>query len=248
MSRLFAAAALLLGSALAQGVEPPPPAPAAAPGERLSRIQGTVARDRNERIAGVTVTARPAANPGRVFLTSTDERGQFWVDGLEDGDYRVEFERDGYASLVKHPVTLRFPFRAVVEVLLVPSPAAATTAADGVVAAEAGPAHVSGRVRERGGAPVQEASIELLRPDGSADPLVAISDADGTFSLEAPRGGRWRLEARGVGYLPLDTTVDVRGELSLELLLVIQPPRYRPSPRELMPQEQPLPPAGWERP
>jgi len=51
-----------------------------------------------------------------------DESGAFHVDGLPEATYTVEFRRDGLETVRKQGVTLRFPFRGIVEVVMKPLP------------------------------------------------------------------------------------------------------------------------------
>ena len=50
----------------------------------------------------------------------------------------------------------------------------------------------------------------------------------------------------GVGMLPIRTWIYLAGEHALDIRLVLQPAAYEPSPLELMPIEDPIPPAGMK--
>ena len=128
-----------------------------APERRLGRVQGAARVDRRTDVVGAVVQLQPEGDPSRQFLTSTDAKGQFWVDGLADGSYRVALRRHGFHPVVKEGVELHFPFRAVVEVTLEPnegSGAITTGDSDGSSSWGNGnaPISVHGRLVERGAA------------------------------------------------------------------------------------------------
>ena len=68
---------------------------------------------------------------------------------------------------------------------------------------------------------------------------------DGGFALAEFPSGRWRVETRAVGFLPIWVVANFDVDLEVTLSLVPQPAGYDPSPLELMPPEQPLPPARF---
>ena len=72
----------------------------------------------------------------------------------------------------------------------------------------------------------------------------ALQQVDGSFAIDELPAGGWRLEARGVGFLPLRTTLDFVDDSEVEVWMVMQPASYMPSPLDLMPEEEPLPPTG----
>ena len=55
--------------------------------------------------------------------------------------------------------------------------------------------------------------------------------------------GGWRIEARGIGFLPIRIDVHFEDDVELKITMVQQPAEYDPSPLELMPREEPLAPA-----
>ena len=76
-------------------------------GDRLTRLQGSAYLGRRSGLVGAVVLVREESDPGTVFVTSTDEKGQFRVDGLHDGNYRVWLKRDGYRTVLKQQIEVR---------------------------------------------------------------------------------------------------------------------------------------------
>ena len=242
------------GEELVGPVENPEAGPGAQAGEtaqaealRRTRLVGKAFLGRNRDVVGATVVTRPEFDPSRVYLTSSDNGGAFWVGQLPDGAYTIRLLRPGLLPVVKEHVSLRFPFRAVVEVRMEPDPAGPggsvdEGAPDGAPTGTA--VRVLGAVRERGGAAVAETRIRLLDPTGDADPVMAETDEGGSFRFEGVPSGRWSVEVLGVGYVPIRATVDLVTDTALDVGLVKQPTGYRPSPLDLMPLEHPIAPAS----
>jgi len=215
---------------------------------RTTRLQGAAHLGRNRHVVGATVLVRATDESARFHVTATDLKGRFRVDGLPDGDYRVEIRREGLATVVKEHVGVRFPSRAVIEVTMHPVDRAAAAAATPVALDATSGFAIRGRVVEReGGAAMAEVALRFARPDGLADPVVVRTGADGGFELGGLRGGRWRLESRVVGFLPIWASVGFEEDTELTISMVSQPAGYQPSPLELMPPERPIPPAARPR-
>jgi hypothetical protein len=236
-------AAALIGSlapaAVAQ-VRPPGDDPAAA--ERRSRLQGTALIDRRNRVIGAVVLVQPEADPSRLFLTATDEDGTFRLDGLDDGVYRVALNRNGFYTVIKEGVEVKYPFRAVVEVKMTPGEDAADAAETASVGSTA-PIWITGTVTSGTGRPLKEARVRLVHPVGDRDPHSARSDAQGTFELALPAGA-WQFQINAVGYLPMATELRLAEDTRVEMRMVPQPADYVPGPMELMPPERLIPPDG----
>jgi len=234
-------AAVAAGPALAQDT------PAASASERVSRLGGRAYLGRNAPVVGATVLVQPEDRPGEAYLTSTDEDGVFRVDGLSDGSYRVRVEREGLGPQVKTGISLKFPFRAVVELDM--DPLALGSAEKSALVPEAtaadGSLSLTGRVIEAGAGPVGEVQLRFVRLDGREDPRALRSRPDGSFELDGAGAGVWRVEVSGVGYLSQRMALDLQGASFLKVILVRQPAGYDPTPLELMPPEQPIPPAGF---
>ncbi len=199
--------------------------------------------DRHNPVVGATVTAT-AERPAPAFhVTSTDEKGYFRLDGLAEGAYRVEFSRDGFEPIVKEHVVLRFPFRSVVEVVLrrgvaPPVPAAATRAGTPPSARVT----LSGKIVAREGASLAEVQLRLHRRDGTEDPRAAFSRPDGTFEFGELSDGLWQLDILGAGFLPIRIPANLEKDTRIDVVLVRQPANYAPSPIDLLPPEEPIPP------
>jgi len=174
-------------------------------------------------------------------VTATDEKGSYFFETLPEGRYDVTITKGGLAPVTKDGVELRFPFRAVVEVVMEPGatpagPAAAEAPASGDATS------LEGTVRARAGQPLDEVRIRLIRADGSVDPRDGMTGAEGTFTMPGLQAGDWRLEVLGAGFLPIRVPVTLSGEATLTALLVEQPASYEPPPLDLMPPEMPIPP------
>jgi hypothetical protein len=221
----------------AAGAEP------AAPGPR-NELHGTVSLGRNRAVVGATILVVHEGDRSRVFLTATDAKGAFKLDGLPDGDYRVVVTRDGLEPVVKTGVSMRFPFRALLEIPMLPT-ANGALPASAPVTGGAGAVAVRARFLARGGSPVPDAVLKL-RGTRPADPRIVVSLIDGTLDAGTVAAGRWRAELSAVGYLTLRATLDLAVDSMLEVVMIPQPAEYVPSPLDLMPPELPIPPPGLE--
>jgi Carboxypeptidase regulatory-like domain len=239
-----------LGLLLALCVTAPPPRAAggllAAISPGLSRLQGSASLGRNRQVSGATILVQGVDSAGTIFVTASDRQGLFSVDGLPDGDYRVELRRDGLETVVKQDVQLRFPARPVVEVLM--KPRAAGAEARRAASLEGGTeVRLEGRVDIRDGGTLSGAQVRLRRLDGSRDPVTVHSAEDGSFALPAVASGDWQLDARAAGFLPIRAVITLSEDTVLELSLVTQEAGYKPSAYELMPREQVVPPPEASR-
>jgi hypothetical protein len=223
------------------------PADGVASPPRLSRLQGSAYLDRNEDVVGASVIVHPMDDVSQVWITSTDGGGRFKIEGLPDGEYRVRVHRHGVAPVIKDNVSVRFPFRAVVELDMeqvargpvMPQPIGYVPQTSGTVA-------IHGRIFGGGGQPMGEAHVRIVRTDGAWDPQTATTDADGWFELPEVPVGEWMVTIYGVGHLPIRTTVPIDHDAEVRIGLVLQPASYEPSPLELMPVEEPIRPPGLE--
>jgi len=215
---------------------------------RVSRLQGTAYLDRNEDVIGATVVVHAMEDRSTVYLTSTDEHGRFRIDGLPDGQYKVRVHRHGVETIVKDNVSVKFPFRAVVELdmeQIERGPILPTgVAPDGD--APPGTATLQGVTLTPGGKPMGEVKLRIVKTRGQTDPHMATTAEDGTFRIDDIEAGEWRVTIVGVGMLPIRTWIYLVGEHALDIRLVLQPAAYEPSPLELMPIEDPIPPAGMK--
>lgn len=228
----------------AQDAQGTPPAAQSAPSKRLSRLQGSAYLSRNDDVIGATVVVQAMENPSSLFLTSTNGKGSFRIEGLPDGDYKVRVERHGVESVVKENVSVRYPFRSVVELPMtaVDGGAVAPASIENDGTAGGGAISLKGSIEDQDQAPLAEAQVRLVRADGQTDPRIATSGSDGSFAIDDFPAGEWMLTVTGVGMLPVRTMLYVRTDGEMEVTLVRQPASYEPSPLELMPPEEPIPP------
>jgi hypothetical protein len=218
---------------------------------RVSRLQGAARLGRNRQVVGATVLIRRSDETSRFYVTASDSKGRFRVDGLPDGDYRVEVRREGLETVVKEHVDLRFPSRAVIEVTMQPvaaSPDPAPLPASGESLGSVPRVVVHGEVVERDGEAMPDVALRFVRTDGRADPILTRTGEDGSFELPELPSGRWRLDTRVVGFLPIWAGMDFQNNTRLTVSMVAQPAGYEPSPLELMPPEQPVPPERFRSP
>jgi len=211
---------------------------------KVSRLQGFASIDRRNKVVGATVVVRNQDESGKLYLTSSGERGSFRVDNLPDGQYRVDLSRAGFEPMTKDDVTLRYPYRAIVEVTMLPTEAGPPAVATAPSAAAPRALRVGGRAHRLSGDPIAEAQLRLIRADGSLDPHAVRSDVEGRFEIEGLVAGEWRLEIRAVGLLPIFRTLGLADDTELVVGMVEQPADYTPTPLELMPAEVPIAPAG----
>ncbi len=216
-----------------------------APSSGRADIQGQLRLARGVPVVGATILVHAASSRAELYVTATDEKGFFHLDGLESDTYRFEARREGLEPLVKDALAVRYPYRAIVEATMekAASDAAAATA-PGPPPAPGAAFDVAGTVRDPQGSPLADARIRLMRPDGSADPVSVPTRADGGFEISGVAAGAWDLEIEGGGFLPLRLRLDLERSTRLHARLVPHPLGYTPAPEDLMPPEEPIPPAG----
>lgn len=244
VSTLFAVSAL----AQEPPAEPPPapaptPAPAQAGNPRLSRIQGTVILSRRNPVVGATVLLTALDPPQRVWVTSTDDRGEFRMEAVPEGGYRLEARRQDLVPVMRDRIALRPPFRAVIELTMHPAQGgvtAATTTPPGPE--DAAGIQVTGRTVDRSGNPIAEARLRWVDAAGRRDPATLRSGEDGSFLLQGLPPGTWRLEVMGVGFLPVRVDIPVAEDTAVTAVLVKQSASHEPLPLDLIPPEEPIPP------
>jgi hypothetical protein len=238
---------LAIASVLYLAVLPTPAVQAAeepAAAAKSSRIQGTAIEGLKQGVAGVLVRVRPEDAEQPIWLTATDRNGRFKIEALPDGDYRVDLYRAGYLPVSKERVSIRFPFRAVVEQ---PMQAGSERLAGELPASwkaaaspSEGSAALSGSISTRDGGALAEVRVRILHLAGDQDPRDLRTDDRGRFVAAELGTGDWMLEVRGLGYLPMRTPLRINeGDNTAILVLTPQPPEYQPTARDLLPLEQP---------
>ncbi len=226
----------------------PVPVPAEEPSAQTVRgnngtsLKGSARLARNRPVVGASVRIHRENDRSRYLLTSTDGKGLLKTMELPDGDYQVTVTKDGLASVTKSTVAVRFPFRPVVEIDMAPGPAPEIP----VIATGSGePLELTGRILNRDGDPVPDVAVRLVRLDGAGDPVRLRSGADGALDGLKLAPGVWSVEVRGVGYLSIRSVMELDGPVRLVALLVPQPSGYLAPAIDLLPEEQPVPPAGF---
>jgi hypothetical protein len=212
-----------------------------AAGNNGTSLKGSASLDRNRPVVGASVRIRPENDRSRYLLTSTDGQGLLETMDLPDGDYQVSLTKDGLAPVMKSAVNVRFPFRPVVEVKMGPGPD--SEPAPAAVDSE-DPLDLTGRVLTREGDPVADVTVRLVRLDGAGDPVKIRSAEDGTLTGSDLAPGSWAVEVRAAGFLSIRSTLDLEGPVLLVALLIPQPASYLAPAMDLLPDEQPVPPAG----
>ena len=210
---------------------------------RLSRIQGTVILSRRNPVVGATVLLTALDPPRRIWVTSTDDRGEFKMDAIPAGSYRLEARRPDLASVIRDRIALNPPFRAVIELTMQAVQGGATpdtTAAPGPESAAG--LHVAGRTVDRTGTPVPSARLKWVDAAGRRDPANLQSGDDGSFTMTGLPPGTWRLEVLGVGFLPVRVDLPVSEDTTVTAVLVKQSAGHEPLPLDLIPPEEPIPP------
>lgn len=222
--------------------EPSEPAPSATP--RLSRLQGSAILERNRPVAGATVVIRSSARPGELYVTATNAKGAFRIEGLADGTYEVEFRREGLLPVTKDKVEVHAPFRSIVEVTMKPGKSETQRTSPAPAPAEEGATlRVEGTAVSEDAA-VPDVLVRLIRLDAATDPREVHTGKDGGFQVDALAAGEWELESRGLAYLPVHASFKLDRPTRVQLVLVPQPAIYEPQPQELLPREEPIPPPG----
>ena len=239
-------AALLAAADPSVAPSPAVPAPATsapatptAPAAPSGQVRGTISYGRHTPAVGAIVIVRPESAPSPVRIATTGTSGTFAFDGLSDGAYRAEVRRDGYVPIIKSGIRVRAPFRAVVEVLLLPGDAPPDPSAPAT-----GNAALKGVVHVAGGAPLAEARVRLTRADGADDSHTLLTDVAGAFAVPQLESGRWRIDVQGAGLLPVRADLDLDGDVAVEVQLAAQPANYRPLPQDLIVPEEVIPPPG----
>lgn len=244
-------AMLALAPGLPLGAAPATPADAPAAsdggGRKVTWLLGHARTGRNRWVTGAAVLVTPTSGEPRIYVTATDEKGSYYFETLPEGLYDVTITKGGLAPVIKDAVELRFPFRAVVEVVMEPDPGAAPARPDAAAPAGAGDeTSLGGSIQAREGEPLDEVRVRLIRADGSVDPRDGMTGVEGKFTMPGLQAGDWRLEILGAGFLPIRVPVTLTGEATLTASLVEQPASYLPPPLDLMPPEMAIPPPPAE--
>jgi len=212
--------------------------------ERTSSLQGRAYLGRRAPVIGATTLIQSQDRSADLYLTSSDAKGVFRIDGLPDGLYRVRAERDGLVPRLMDDISVKFPFRAVVELEMIPVSKDSAEDSSQTAAASETLISIIGQIIEQDIGPIGEIHIRFVKQGGGDDPRILRSSSDGSFTLAAITAGRWHLEINGVGLLPQRINLNLQEDVNLTVIMVRQPPGYEQTPLDLMPPEQPIPPAS----
>ncbi|HEX9984867.1 MAG TPA: carboxypeptidase-like regulatory domain-containing protein [Thermoanaerobaculia bacterium] len=154
--------------------------------ERGVRLVGHATSD-GRPVAGVSVsltqagpTMRAMRDQGR--MATTDENGDYAIDGVAVGAHRVEFSKSGYVAIVKSVET--------------------TAGKDGRLDVELERGReIAGRVVDASGAPVSGAMVFVESRGYASRGNLVNTDGEGAFRLEGLAEGRYTLRAEKTGYV-----------------------------------------------
>jgi hypothetical protein len=213
--------------------------------EKVSSLQGRAYLGRNAPVIGATALVQSQERSADLYLTSSDDKGRFRVDGLPEGLYRVRVERQGLVPRSMEDIAVRYPFRAVVELAMARASDSTAGGSEATPATAGSRAlvNVSGKVVEQNGGPAGDIRMRFVKRGGGDDPRILRSAADGSFALPAMTAGEWQVEINGVGLLPQRISLDLIEDANLTVIMARQPPGYEQTPLDLMPPEQPIPPS-----
>ena len=170
--------------------EPPSPRPDARPANEVGRVSGVVRYRSGQGLSRVMVglmaieqTSTGERSSARIYTASTDENGQFRLEGVTPGEYRLMAMRPGiFVAGVDFSAS---PF---VEV-------AAGQAVTGIAITMERPVTVSGTVRDQYGDPIAASVSVFARAGGVNSGNTTTSDSQGRYSLLGLRPGEYLLAA-----------------------------------------------------
>lgn len=219
---------------------------------KKSWMSGKYFVSRKRVVSGATVKVMDKKHES-VYLTSTDEEGRWRLNNIAEGNYNVEIFKEGFEYVKKENVEIRFPFRTVVELQAIPSRNAIGDIRrwGGFSNKErlqkqgkksSGSNRILGKAFAVNGDSLLDAEIRLKDFNREVNPLRTFSASDGSFVLEDLPGGLYDLFIMVPGYLPLRIIMDIRADVELTAMLLLQPLNYEATPSELLPSEEPIPP------
>lgn len=206
-------------------------------------------------LPGLLVTLSGRSEPDILRVTGTNEKGQYLFQELPPGVYDLKVQAAGFQDAGKERIEIRPPFQNIVDVRLQPCgqdppPAPAgggAVAPDWSAPAEDAPAPplvtVRGRFVDQDKRPLVEVSVVLASLQGNGIHQ-AFSGDEGTFEIPGIVPGRYRVNVRSPGHVPLDLrSVEILGRngLSVSLMLVDYPLNFKAGQEARMPLEEPRP-------
>lgn len=231
---LLAAAAPPIGFAESPGTDP-----SWGRGEIRGEVMGTD----GDALIGISIVLLPRGNPHVAYATSTDDRGRYGFNNLLADRYQVRVEGQGFVPLLKEPVQVQPPFRAVIDLEMEAGSGAARQDDAGELTGTV--RRVEGRFLDGEGEPVLEASVVFRRLGHPEDIFYGRTDPDGFFVVNDLPAGIYDIATRSPGLIPLHLVRHpLRAMESFHLRLVAPPYplSFRGWLDDLLPAEVPLPP------
>ncbi|HYY93711.1 MAG TPA: TonB-dependent receptor, partial [Pyrinomonadaceae bacterium] len=177
-------------------------------GQQKPSVYGKVMDPSKTPVRGVEVTARNISTNETKSVT-TDEQGHYEISGLRDGEYRLNFKRDGFQRGERQASVRADLIPVVVDKILRPAPP------------ETG--GLSGVVEDANGAAVSGAFVIATNQQTGAT-LTGTTDADGFYYLAVPAGSyRLEVEVKGFKKYETDVVVSPSQAASVEVALVLGP-------------------------
>ena len=214
------------------------------------QLRGSVSGPDEEPLIGVSIVLVPTQNNHVLYATSTDEGGKYGFNGLLTDVYQVYAEGQGFASVVKKRISVKPPFRAIIDFEMQPiGPGEATVMpgsdADPGAVEPGTVGQVEGVFVDGKGEPVLEGSVVFRRLDDADDVFYAQTDEQGHFSQSNLPAGVYDITTKSPGLIPLHlfanalTPTDV---FHLRLVAPTYPLSFRGWIADLLPTEIPVPP------
>lgn len=232
---------LLAGAAaLAFGQE------AADPAAGRGQVRGTVTGGGGAPVPGVSIVLSPAGRPDILYASASDEAGKYAFNGIIADQYAVLAEGPGQPSLLKQGVSVRPPFRPVLDLEMRAPETESAQPPPAPVAPEPGRiGEIEGILRNVAGEGVVEGSITLRRV---GDPLAVFyvrTSPDGRFRFVDLPAGIYDIATRAPGLVPLHLVARPLAAvpvLHLRLWAPVYPLSFRGWIDDLLPPEIPVPP------
>ena len=232
---------LLLAAAATQAAAAE--APEADPTWGRGQIRGEVVGSDGNALIGIAIVLLPRSNPHVAYATSTDDHGRYGFDSLLADRYQLRTEGQGFLPLLKEPVQVQPPFRAIIDLEM--------EAGQETAKQDEGPdltglvRRVEGRFVDGEGQPVLEGSVVFQRLGHSEDIFYGRTDPDGYFVVNDLPAGIYDIATRSPGLIPLHLMRHPLPAMESFHLRLVAPPyplSFRGWLDDLLPAEVPLPP------
>ncbi len=207
------------------------------------QIRGEITGVDGMPLVGISIILAPSTNAHVIYATSTDDRGRYALNALLPDTYQVRADGQGFVSLIKEPISVNPPFRAIIDLEMeasneVPAPAVAGEETGTI-------AHLEGRFLDDEGQPVIEGSVIFQRIGHPEDLFYGRTDASGRFVLEDLPAGIYDIASRSPGLIPLHLNhhpLPAAETIHLHLVAPPYPLSFRGWLDDLLPTEVPVRP------